>query len=114
MPLLTMTPKRSAIFVCHLDSAICHRHFRRAIASWANRSVRRTSFGFLKYSLRIEAANFSTDPAIVSRGVESFDSTNAADAVLQVRPESLDIVADGRDCTHTGDNDSAVVIHLVI
>jgi hypothetical protein len=39
---------------------------------------------------------------------------NAAYTVFQVRPKSLDIVAEGCDCTHTGDNDAAVVIHLVI
>jgi hypothetical protein len=37
---------------------------------------------------------------------------NAAYAVLQVRPKSLDIVAEGCDGTHSGDDDAAAVIHL--
>jgi hypothetical protein len=36
---------------------------------------------------------------------------NTANALLQVRPKSLDIVAEGCDCTHSGDDDAAVIVH---
>ena len=102
------------IFVCHLDAGIGHRHFRRRHRELGEAIGAPHILRVLENSFRIEVAHFSADAAIVSSGIEGFDFTNAADAVLQVRPKSLEIVAEGRDCTHSGDNDSAVVIHLVI
>src|SRR5262245_49379978 len=54
--------------------------------------------------LRIEIADLPTDFAIVSGGIKRVDRTNAADAILQIRPKRLQAVANGRDNPHTGDD----------
>ena len=58
--------------------------------------------------LRIEIADLSPDFAIVLGGIERVDRTNAADAVLQIRPKRLKAVANRRDNTHTSDDYSAL------
>ena len=62
----------------------------------------------LEERLRIEIADLSADLAIVPGGIERVDRTNAADAVLQIRPKRLKVVANRRDNTHTSDDYSAL------
>jgi len=58
--------------------------------------------------LRIEIADLSSDFAIVPGRIKRVDRTNAADAVLQIRPKLLKAVANWRDNTHTSDDYSAL------
>jgi len=65
----------------------------------------------LEIILRVEIADLTRDLAIERAGVERLDSPDAADAVPQVAPERIEILADRRDDAHAGDDDSAVGIH---
>src|SRR5436190_777390 len=58
--------------------------------------------------LGIEIADLSPDFAIVSAGIKHVDRTNAANAILQIRPKRLKTVANWRDNTHTSDDYSAL------
>ena len=58
--------------------------------------------------LRIEIADLPADFAILPGCIERVDRTNAADAVLQIRPKRLKAVANRRDNTHTSDDYSAL------
>jgi hypothetical protein len=62
----------------------------------------------------IEIADLPADFAIVCRRIERVDCVNAADAVLQIGPERLDIIANGRHDAKASDNYSAIVVHLAI
>src|SRR4029077_704604 len=61
--------------------------------------------------LGVKATYFTGNLAIVTRGVESVDPTDAADALLEIRPERLHVVAHRRHGAQTCDDDPAVVIH---
>ena len=56
----------------------------------------------------IEIADLSPNFTIVFGRIKSVDSSNAADAVLQIRLKRLNAVANRRDKTHTGDDYSAL------
>src|SRR4029077_10449262 len=71
-------------------------------------------FRVLEEWLRIEIADLPTNLAVVPDGIKSVDGTNAADAILKIRPKRLDIIAKWRDGTETSDNNSAIVVHLTI
>src|SRR5204863_580230 len=87
--------KTVRIFASHLEGGIGHRHFRRRHGQLGKAISPPNIFRVLEDRFRIEAVHFSTDAAIIGRSVEGFDFMNAADAVLQVRPKSLEIVAEG-------------------
>jgi hypothetical protein len=64
--------------------------------------------GVLEIILRVEAAHFSGNLAIVGSRIECLNFANATDAVLQVVPERIHVVANGRDNTHSRDDNSAI------
>ncbi len=97
-----------AVDFLHIHAAVGHRHFRRRHGQ-LRKTVR--SPGVLRILEKIfwlEVANFAADLAIVVRGIEGLDPLNAADAVFEIAPKSLDIVADRRDRAEARDNDSAI------
>ena len=55
--------------------------------------------------------HFATDVAIVGLGIERLDRVNASDTIFQARPERFDVVTDGGDRTHSGDDDAATIVH---
>ena len=103
--------KTMPVDLLHVDGAILHRHFGRG-----HREVRVAIgppdvFGILKIILRFELAHFTRDLAIVGAGVERRDAPDPADTVLQIAPEGIELLADGCDCTHAGDDDSTIRVH---
>ena len=107
-PVSTVTIDAS---LTHRDPAIGHGHFRRRHGQLCEAVRPPNIFRILENGFGIEPAHFPTDAAIIRRRIERFDFMNPADSVLQTRPKGLEIVADGRDCTQSGYDDAAVVVH---
>src|ERR1044072_1852956 len=61
-----------------------------------------------KERLRIEIADLSPNFAIVAAGIKRVDRTDAADAILQIRPKRLQVVAKRCGNTHTSDDYSTL------
>src|SRR5213082_1488479 len=109
MPVLTITPKRSRPGRLSMSIPLSATAvFAAAIARWVKRSVRRTSFGFLKNGFGSKSADKSADFAIEPGGIKCVDRVNATHAISQIRPKSFEIIAKRRDNTHTSDNYPAI------
>jgi hypothetical protein len=103
--------KPAAIDFVEVNTAVVLGHFRRGHREVGITVGPPNVLRVLEIILRVEVAHLARDPAIVGRGIERLNSPDAADAVLQVTPKRVHVVADGSDDTHPGNDNSAIVAH---
>src|SRR6266496_4025490 len=96
-----------------VDSAVLQRPLRRSERELGETICPPNVLGISEKRFRIKVAHFTGDLTIITGGVESFDSANAADAVLKIRPESLQLIPERSDSAQSGNDNSAIVIHGV-
>src|ERR1700736_434826 len=65
-------------------------------------------FGILEIELRIEIPHLTRDMAIVRRGIELCDLTDAALALDQIPPERFQVASNRRDHSDAGDNYASI------
>ncbi len=97
-----------AIHLLEVDAGIAHRAFRRGHRKVGEAIGPLVFLGIVEDRFRIEVAHLARDPAVVAGRIEARDLDDAAAAFEQVLPEGFEFVAQRRDDTHSGDDDSAV------